>query len=123
MRGAGKTPGATEAELASAQKSLEEMLAKRGLSSALLMEVGEDAGARPMINLLDPNVVSTRGLDSIPMPSEIKIKDVVGRVRAKYGISEVRVNNAAADTDRFGFFSSRVPVEKAGTRVEIVAVD
>jgi hypothetical protein len=92
-------------------------------SPFVLIDVGTDAGARPTITLVDPNLVSTRGLDKVVVPDNIRSKEVVGRVRARNGVSTVRVNDVVASTDSLGFFSARVPVQTGGTRVEIVAVD
>jgi hypothetical protein len=125
-KGAGQPSAAVAAELASAQKSLDDLLAPgeiRPKLTGLVMEVGGEAGNRPVITVLDPNIVATRGSADVKLGGEIKIKDVVGRVRAKNGIADIRINNAPANADRFGFFSTSLPVDKAGTRVEIVAVD
>ena len=92
-------------------------------SPFVLMDVGPDAGSRPTITLVDPNLVSTRGLDRVVVPDNVRSREIVGRVRARNGVSTVRVNDIVAATDRLGFFSVRVPVQTAGSRVEIVAVD
>src|SRR4051812_35998490 len=98
----GDTQVATEAELEVARKTLEKVLgtdASGNVSSVLLMEVGEEAGGRPTITLLDPNLVSTRGLDRVVVPDQVKVREIVGRVRAKNGVSSVHVNDTVAVTD------------------------
>jgi hypothetical protein len=68
-------------------------------SPFVLIDVGPDAGARPTISLVDPNLVSTRGLDRVVVPDNVRSKEVVGRVRARNGVSTVRVNDIVAATD------------------------
>ena len=126
LRQSGRSTAPKESELSAARQQLSTVLGGIGdkpLPLGLVLESGAEAGSRPTIVMLDPNVVSTRGNQEIRLRGDVKVKQIAGRAKAKAGLAEVRVNGAPVSPDRFGFFEARVPVEPAGTGVSVVAVD
>ena len=73
--------------------------------------------------ILDPNVVLTRSNREINLRGEVKIKEIAGRAKAREGLAEVRINGKSVPSDRWGFFQARVPIERGGTNVSVVAID
>ena len=86
------------------------------------LDVGADAGSRPFITILDPNVPVTRGISEVRVRGEVRTKDIIGRVRAKAGLERLAINDRAVEADRFGFFSSAIAVGREATPVVVTAV-
>ena len=126
LRQSGRPTSSKESDLSAAKQKEAALLGGDGakpLSSGIALEVGDQAGARPTVVLLDPNVVMTRSNNEINLRGDVKIKQIAGRAKAREGIAEIRVNGKPVPSDRYGFFAERVPVESGGTSVSVVAID
>jgi hypothetical protein len=126
LRQSGGATAPKESELSAARQRLASLLGGAGakpLPLDLVLEVGAQAGSRPSIAMLDPNVVLNRGNSEVLLRGDVKIKEIAGRAKAKSGLAEVRVNGKPVPSDRWGFFEARVPIERAGTNVTVVAID
>lgn len=79
--------------------------------------------AAPSIELLDPPLILTRGMPSVPIKPSIKELFIVGKVDAPAGIKKLTINNAARDVDKLNRFQVPVPITGAVTPVTVAAVD
>jgi hypothetical protein len=79
--------------------------------------------AGPSIQLIDPELVITRGSVVVPLRGDLKYRDVVGRVVAPAGLLLFTVNNRTLTPDRNGLFKTRVDILTSATKVTFVAVD
>ena len=77
----------------------------------------------PVIEILDPPVVLTRGLPSVRLRSNVKQRLVVGKVTASAGLLSFTVNGNAENTDATGTFRVNIPIEGNQVPVKMVAVD
>ena len=124
LRQSGRPTTSKEADLSAAKKQEAALLGgAKPLPSGVALEVGDQAGLRPTIAMLDPNVVLTRGSGEINLRGDVKVKEIAGRAKARAGLAEIRVNGKPVSSDRWGFFAARVPVESSGTSVSVVAID
>ena len=77
----------------------------------------------PAIQLIEPPLPPTRGIELAAAISDAGQRLVVGRVEAPAGLLALTVNGLEATTDERGIFQHRVEVASTGTEVSIVAVD
>ena len=126
LRQSGRPITSQETDLSAAKQRVASLLSGAGakpLPLGLVLEVGDQAGSRPSIAMLDPNVVLTRSNTEINLRGDVKVKEIAGRAKARAGLAEIRVNGKQVSPDRWGFFEARVPVESGGTNVSVVAID
>jgi len=127
LRQSGRATTSKETDLSAAKQRVASLLGGAGakpLPSGLVLEVGDQAGSRPTIVMLDPNVVLTRSNSEINLRGDVKVKEIAGRAKARgAGLAEIRVNGKPVPSDRWGFFATRVPIESGGTSVSVVAID
>lgn len=81
------------------------------------------AGSAPRIELLDPNFIRTRNAGRVGVRANLAVKDLVGRVRTSDDRVSVTVNDKPVAIDRFGFFTTTIPLGGSGTEISIVAED
>lgn len=123
LRQSGSPTGRKEAELEQARATVDELLGRERVPIGLFIDVGDAAGTKPSIQLIDPSVVAARGRPEVVVRGDIQSKQVVGRVKAAQGLSSLTVNGRDVQPDRFGLFEATIPVDRAGTPVRIVAID
>lgn len=77
----------------------------------------------PKIEIIEPPVSLTRGaLPTIKTRSGID-RPIVGRVTAPAGILSFQVNDHDEKLDEYGLFRTQVPVTRANTSVNVLAID
>jgi TPR repeat protein len=77
----------------------------------------------PKIEIIEPPVSLTRGaLPAVKTRSGMD-RAIVGRVTAPAGILTFQVNNHDEKLDEYGLFRTQVPVTRANTPVNVVAID
>ncbi len=87
-------------------------------------ETGETAGDGPVIEVIDPKPLASRGIRVVSVQKEAKGRQVVGRVSAPAGLYSFTVNGASQTPDTNGLFKVWVSMAPAETTpVSIVAVD
>ena len=78
----------------------------------------------PKIEVIDPQIVATRGIHVAATRPGMASRDIVGRVIAPAGLFSVTVNERPGTVGSNGMFKVAVPVKKSGkSEVTIVAVD
>lgn len=120
-------PAAVEAE--SLRQEVEQLRADRErLQQELKLELAKKADEEekeranpPIIELLDPTILKTRGVQMVTAGGEAR--SIVGRVLAAGGLFSLSVNGADIPTDPSGLFRTSIPVPEEPSPVSIVAVD
>lgn len=124
LRQSGGSAGQKEAELNDARASIDELFGRtERLPIGLFVDVGEAAGTKPSIQLIDPSLVATRGRQEAFVRGEVQSKQVVGRVKARRGLASLTVNGKDVQVDRYGLFEATIPISRGETPVRIVATD
>lgn len=89
-----------------------------------------DAGSPPSIQLIEPPIPETRGLQVVYRDDSAAAgadqeqqRTLVGRVSAPAGLVTLLVNDVEQEVDREGLFRAAVPVREGGSEVLIAAVD
>lgn len=78
----------------------------------------------PVIEILDPQLVLTRGVRIAPTNPSASSRNIVGKVTAPAGLLTLTVNDREQQVDSSGLFQVEMPVMRsAETPVKIVAVD
>lgn len=110
-------------QLASLQEQLVEN-ASAFAGNALPEEAGKGKNAKPVIEMIEPRLLATRG-DQFVVKTRAGIdqRTIIGRVLSQNPIIDLLVNEREVDVDERGIFQSRVPIRGAKTTVSIVAVD
>jgi hypothetical protein len=124
LRQSGGPTSQKEAELNDARATVDHLLDRsEKLPVALFVDVGDEAGAKPSIQLIDPSLLATRGRQDVFVSGNIQAKQIVGRVKARHGLANLTINSRDVQPDRFGLFETTIPIARGGTPVRIVAVD
>lgn len=123
LRQSGSPTGHKEAELKQARATVDGLLGRERVPIGLFVDVGDAAGTKPSIQLIDPSVVASRGRPEVVVRGDIQSKQVVGRVKAPQGLSNLTVNGRDVQPDRFGLFEATIPIGRGGAPVRIVAID
>ena len=124
LRQSGRSTSQQEKELEAVRAQVDQILGGKRIPLGLVVDVGERAGTKPSIQLIDPNlVVTTRGTADVPIRGDIKSQALVGRVRTRNGVTSFTVNDKEVPLDRFGFFETNVALGADRTPVHIVAID
>ena len=79
--------------------------------------------AGPVIEIIDPPVVVTRGIPSVKLRTFVKERLIVGKVTAPAGILAITVNDQPQKLAHNNVFKANIEIEKADTAVSVVAVD
>jgi hypothetical protein len=112
---------ASQAEIARARQEWLDSLktaAQQATPAALL----EPRRERPVIEVVDPNLVRTGATTAFNVRGAMQVKKITGWVNLGARLSGVTVNSAVAELDRNGFFSQDVMLTGSTTPVSIVAV-
>jgi TPR repeat protein len=81
------------------------------------------AAAGPRVEIIDPPLTLTRGRPAAMLRGAPGSRELVGRVAARDGVSQVSVNGQPATVASNGLFKATVQVQAGGTPIEITAVD
>lgn len=81
------------------------------------------AAAGPRLEIIDPPLTLTRGRPAAMLRGAPGQRELVGRVAARDGVSQVSVNGQPATVAANGMFKASVQVMAGGSTVEITAVD
>lgn len=79
--------------------------------------------AGPVIEILDPPVVVTRGIPSVKLRTPVKERLIVGKVTAPAGLLAITVNDQPQKLAHNNVFKTNVEIEKTDTAVSVVAID
>ena len=119
-----------EMDMAELTKKIEALESSASLNANL--PPGEDLGLDgPSIQIIDPPMISTRGVKVAAGRREVYLspdssRSLTGRVLAPAGLWELRVNGLVTSLDKEGIFTYELPTLRTKERsipVDIVAVD
>ncbi|MFK8021392.1 MAG: caspase family protein [Pseudomonadales bacterium] len=121
LRAKGNEVQSAEAELA----KLKEAISSSRKSLAALSEASiQVASALPVIQLIEPQVLRTRGEEpNVPARDDIDQRTVIGQVQSAAGLMELLINEERVGVDADGFFQKSVPITRSMTPVSIIAID
>ncbi len=108
------------------RKRITRLDAERDEYRSRLSRSRETTGASggPVIEVLDPKPLASRGIQVVSVQREAKGRQIVGRVAAPAGLYSLTVNGASEKPEPSGMFKVWVPVApEKETPVKIVAVD
>lgn len=110
-------------ELQADAREISRLREQAGQQSQALADTPSKLAGGPAIEIIDPPVTLTRGMPSIQVSGDAKLKEIVGRIRAADGLESLLVNNQPQTVDASGVF--HIPVNLTGpqTQVSIVATD
>ena len=78
----------------------------------------------PTISLIDPKPVLTRGLNLVTVKEKTITRQIIGKVDAPAGLSQLQINEATYPITIDGIFKAAIPLKSTGnTQVKITAVD
>jgi hypothetical protein len=113
---------AAQAELAQARQALADSL-KQAESQTAPAALLESRRERPVIELVDPNLVRTGPSATFNVRGQqLQVKKVTGWVNLGPRLGRVTVNGAGAELDPNGFFSQDVALQGTSTPVSVVAL-
>ncbi len=111
-------------ELQADAREISRLREQAGQQSQALADSGQlKLAGGPAIEIINPPVTLTRGMPSIQVSGDTKLKEIVGRIRTADGLESLLVNNQPQAVDASGVF--HIPVNLSGpqTQVSIVATD
>ena len=105
----------------------EQINSQRTQLASLEQRAGSAAGgayaAAPMLEILDPVFVATRGRNTAVYRGGPGKRQVVGRVTSPERVGAITVNGQPAPLNANGGFSAEVDVPAGGTQVQVAATD
>ncbi|WP_146910114.1 caspase family protein [Arenimonas daejeonensis] len=104
----------------------EQINSQRTQLASLEQRAGAAGGmyaAAPMLEILDPVFVATRGRNTAVYRGGPGKRQVVGRVTAPQLVRQITVNGQPAPLNASGGFSAQVDVPAGGAQVQVAAVD
>lgn len=114
-------------DVAADAKALE---ARRRALAALRAQVAEvragalgEAGAGPVIEIIRPDVLTTRGPAIVPVPAGAVEMELRGQVTAAAGVEALIADDRPVTVDGKGLFSTTVPFAAERREIELVASD
>lgn len=78
---------------------------------------------KPVIEIIDPPFVITRGVPTITLRSIVKQREIVGKVETSNGLLSLSINDQKIEINEQGLFKNDVKLFGNETPVSIVAVD
>jgi len=84
---------------------------------------GGASAAAPMLEILDPVFVASRGRNTAVYRGGPGKREVVGRVTSPQLVSAITVNGQPASLNANGGFSAAVDVPEGGTQIQVAAID
>lgn len=106
-----------------ALKAQEARLAESEKHLAALRAEMLPPGDAPVIELIEPTLMATRGAALVQVDAALAKRAILGRVRTRDAISLLTVNGQRQSVDTAGLFQLDVPLAAAATNVQIVAID
>ncbi len=82
-----------------------------------------DASSMPVIEIIDPPMTLMRGLPTIPVASNIKEKEIIGKIQAPAGLKSFKVNGVEQSIDEYNLFWVNVPLSQKRTNIKLEAID
>lgn len=105
----------------------EQINSQRTQLASLEQKAGASAGgtyaAAPMLEIIDPVFVATRGRNTAVYRGGPGTRQVVGRVTSPQLVSSITINGKAAPINANGGFSAQVEVPAGGAQVQVAATD
>ena len=78
---------------------------------------------KPVIEIIDPPFVLTRGVPTITLRSVVKQREIVGKVKASAGLLLLTVNDLKRPVDDKGLFKTPIKLFGKETPIQVVAID
>ncbi|MDO6460437.1 caspase family protein [Granulosicoccaceae sp. 1_MG-2023] len=110
-----------QAELAALESQLTQ--AQVRLDSAPAAAVVATVADGPVIEIIDPPLLATRGAPEITLRSAVAEIEIIGRVDSQLDLLSFRVNDRSAELEDNGLFRVKQSVGTAATPVNLVAID
>ena len=83
----------------------------------------EKSGDKPVIEIIDPPFVLTRGVPTVTLRSVVKQREIVGKVGSSVGVMSLFINDQKKTTNESGLFKTDVPMLGEETPIQVVAID
>lgn len=83
----------------------------------------QDSKSSPVIEIIDPPFVLVRGTPTVTLRSDVKERDIIGKVTADAGVKSLFVNDKKNSLDNRGIFNATLNVNAGRTPVQIVVID
>ncbi|MCF6235573.1 MAG: caspase family protein [Gammaproteobacteria bacterium] len=112
-----------QTELKQQKTGLKKELESVKVQEHQLSENQDSELAGPVIEIIDPPVVVTRGVPSVKLRTFVKERLIVGKVTAPAGILAITVNDQPQKLAHNNVFKANIEIEKTDTAVSVVAVD
>ncbi|MBV1882934.1 MAG: caspase family protein [Pseudomonadales bacterium] len=77
----------------------------------------------PIIEIIEPPMILTRGRATVKLRSAVKQREIIGKVLAPAGLHSLKINDAAYDLDKHNLFWVDMPILRSSTPVQVVAID
>lgn len=106
-----------------ALKQQEARLAESERQLAALRAEMLPPGDNPVIELIEPTLLATRGPGLVTVDAAVAKRAVFGRVRTRDAISLLTVNGQRQAVDAAGLFQLDMPLTSVTTQIQIVAID
>ncbi|MFC1773247.1 caspase family protein [Pseudomonadota bacterium] len=118
------------AEMARLQKTIEQMESKVGRYRAKAEEADnykqalqQAKLAGPSIALIDPKLPVTRGELVVTVRSDVKARQIIGRINAAAGLLSLTINDRPQTPNELGIFQTRIPLNAPQIPVSVIAID
>ena len=105
---------ALQGELLQAQARI-----KNDAGSAVVASISDG----PVIEIIDPPLLATRGTPQITLRSAVPEIEIIGRVESEIDLLSFRVNDEQASVEQNGLFRLKRTVSSAGVPINLVAID
>lgn len=83
----------------------------------------EQSSDKPVIEIIDPPFVLTRGVPTVTLRSVVKQREIVGKAGSSVGIMSLFVNDQKKKINSKGLFKTDVALVAEETPIQIVAID
>ncbi len=78
---------------------------------------------KPVIEIIDPPFVMTRGIPTVTLRSVVSQREIIGKIQSSTGLMSLSINDQKRDVDKQGLFKSNIKLMGNETPIQIVAVD
>jgi len=78
---------------------------------------------KPVIEIIDPPFVLTRGVPMVTLRSVVNQREIVGKVKAPAGLLLLTVNDLKRQVDKKGLFKTPIKLFGKETPIQVVAID
>ena len=83
----------------------------------------EESSDKPVIEIIDPPFVLTRGVPTVTLRSVMKQREIVGKVGSSVGVLSLFINDKKQPINNKGLFKADVALRGEDTPIEVVAID